>query len=308
MSRGSGRRRIAIDDLDREHRLDWLRRTAEAYGWRLHAFVLLDNHEHLLVETPRANLSASMQFLNGGYTAWFNRRRRRAGALFRGRYKAQLVEGQGHYLELSRYMHLNPCRRGRVERPQQWRWSSYPGYVDQRRQLPWITYESVLGELGRISGGEAGRRRAYRQFVNAGLKGALESPFAAAVHGHVIGSEQFVNKARPWLRPGASPRSLPQATWRRGRPRLQAIVSATAAVFGVRPAALTGRPRVDDGSRAVAVYVARVRCGYPSRDVADALGYRSHGGATTALRRYEADKQLLAPSARRVEKLLAGDG
>ena len=85
-SRGIERRDIVGDDRDRQRWLDWLRRTVETYGWRLHAFVLMDNHHHLFVETPEANLSAGMHDLNGSYTSYFNRRRRRAGHLFQGRY------------------------------------------------------------------------------------------------------------------------------------------------------------------------------------------------------------------------------
>ena len=125
MSRGNERQRIVRNDRDRLHRLDWLRCSVETYGWRLHGFVLMDNHEHLFVETPHPNLSAGTQFLNGCYTSYFNRRHRRQGHLFQGRYKAQLVENEGHYLELSRYIQLNPCRAGLATWPQQWRWSSH---------------------------------------------------------------------------------------------------------------------------------------------------------------------------------------
>jgi len=120
MSRGNERRPIVRDDVDRRHRLEWLERAVVGYGWRLHAFVLMSNHDHLFVETPEANLSAGMQFLNGSYTSYFNWRHRRAGHLFQGRFKAQLVEEEGHYTEVSRYIHLNPVRAGLVDRPERW--------------------------------------------------------------------------------------------------------------------------------------------------------------------------------------------
>lgn len=135
MSRGNARKAIVRDDVDREKRLDWLRRTVETYGWRLHAFVLMDNHDHLFVETPEANLSAGMQFLNGGYSSYFNRRRRRSGHLFQGRFKAQLIEEEGYFLEVSRYIHLNPVRAKRIP-PEKYPWSSYPGYVHPAVRCP----------------------------------------------------------------------------------------------------------------------------------------------------------------------------
>ncbi len=102
MSRGNERQDIVRDEADREERLDWLMRTVVTYGWRLHAFVLMTNHEHLFVETPEASLSAGMQFLNGSYTGYFNRRHGRAGHLFRGRFKGHLIEEDGCFLKVKR--------------------------------------------------------------------------------------------------------------------------------------------------------------------------------------------------------------
>ena len=98
-SRGNARQDIVLDDADRDKRLDWLRRTVEIYGWRLLAFVLMRNHDHLFVETPEPNLSAGMQYLNGSFTSYFNRRHRRCGHLFQGRFKGHLIEERGYFLE-----------------------------------------------------------------------------------------------------------------------------------------------------------------------------------------------------------------
>ena len=94
------RRAIVRDDADRQRRLDWLQRTAETYGWRLHAFALLTNHEHLFLETPEPNLSAGMHLLNGSYTGYFNVRHRRVGHLFQGRFKANLIEEEGYFMPM----------------------------------------------------------------------------------------------------------------------------------------------------------------------------------------------------------------
>ncbi len=151
ISRGNERRAIVRDDADRRKRVDWLRRTVETYGWRLHAFVLMNNHDHLFVETPEANLSAGMQHYNGSYTGYFNRRHRRAGHLFQGRFKGHLIEEAGYFLEVSRYIHLNPVRARTVGRPEDWPWGSSPGYVRGARKLEWVTYGRVLGEFGRAA-------------------------------------------------------------------------------------------------------------------------------------------------------------
>ena len=142
----------------------------QTYGWRLHAFALMTNHEHLFLETPEPNLSAGMHLLNGSYTGYYNARHRRVGHLFQGRFKAHLVEEDGYFTEISRYLHLNPVRAKLVARPEQWKWSSYAGYRNPKAALEWVTYNRVLGEFGGTRG-EA--RRSYCRFVHAGV---VESP------------------------------------------------------------------------------------------------------------------------------------
>jgi len=102
-----------------------LAEAVERYHWICHAYCLMPNHYHLLVETPLANLSQGMRQLNGAYTQAFNRRHNRTGHLLQGRYKAILVEKESHLLELARYIVLNPVRAKLVRHPRAWRWSSY---------------------------------------------------------------------------------------------------------------------------------------------------------------------------------------
>ena len=147
-SRGNERHAIIVDDRDRAKWLDLLAHTVAACRWRMLAFALMDNHFHLFLQTPEANLSAGMRYLNGAYATWFNVRHGRSGHLLQGRFKALLVDSEGYWLEVSRYVHLNPVRAGLVQSPEQWRWSSYPGYHRAARRLAWVDYETVLGEFG----------------------------------------------------------------------------------------------------------------------------------------------------------------
>ena len=299
MSRGNQRGRIVRDDADREKRLDWLRRTVETYGWRLHAFVLMNNHDHLFVETPEANLSAGMQFLNGSYTSYFNRRHRRAGHLLQGRFKAHLIEEQGYFLEVSRYIHLNPVRAKIVARPGEHRFSSYPGYVRAAQSIPWITYTRVLGEFGRQA---TASRRAYGRFVHAGLAKPPRSPFAEATGGLLLGSEKFLDRMRRLLddRPGDP--ALPQLPPLRCRPSLDRIVSTVAAHFGRDTSQWQPGRRVDDAGRAVAAYLARRHFGYAATEVAVALGYGSHGGVHNAVKRIESGSPTLKKAVRKLAR------
>jgi REP element-mobilizing transposase RayT len=124
-ARGDGREDIYLSDADRRLFLAVLGSVAERFNWTIHAYCLMSNHYHLLVETPEGNLSKGMRQLNGVYTQDFNRTHHRVGHVFQGRYKAILVEKEAYLLELVRYVVLNPVRAGMVRTPGEWPWSSY---------------------------------------------------------------------------------------------------------------------------------------------------------------------------------------
>ena len=229
MSRGNERRAIVRDDVDRQRRLDWLQCTVETYGWRLHAFALMTNHDHLFLETPEPNLSAGMHLFNSSYTGYFNLRHRRVGHLFQGRFKAHLVEEEGYFTEISRYIHLNPVRAKLVERPEQWKWSSYGGYRSRKAALEWVTYERVLGEFG--GAGMDGRRR-YCRFVEAGVAEPPPSPWKDALGGLLVGSQSFAMRVRRLLGDRQADPDVPQVERLRARPSLDRIVAVVAEHFG----------------------------------------------------------------------------
>ncbi|MBN1343264.1 MAG: transposase [Phycisphaerae bacterium] len=302
MSRGNERRAIVKDDVDRRRRVDWLGRTVETYGWRLHAFVLMDNHDHLFVETPEANLSAGMQFLNGSYTGYYNHRHGRSGHLFQGRYKAQLIENEGYYLEVSRYIHLNPVRAGRVGAPEEWRWGSYRGYHRAAWEVPWVTYGQVLGEFSR--GGEQARR-GYRRFVGAGIGSPPRCPWKEAAEGLIVGGELFVERVKQLLSDRPEDRSIPAMRVLRTRPPLERIAAESAGFFGVDTSRWAPGHRVDDRARAVAAFLARRKYGYRVVEIVRALGYTSNGGVTGAIRRVECSGGELSAAIEAVTARLA---
>ena len=165
MCRGNRQEPVFRDDRDNEMFLDTLGEACVRCGWRVHAFVLMGNHYHLLLETPEPNLVAGMQWLQGTYTKRFNVRHKEWGHLFQGRYKALLVDRAGDYFStVASYIHLNPARvRGfdfEKMKLEEHVWSSYPGFIQSGKRLEWLCVGRVLAASG-LKDTPAGRRN-YR--------------------------------------------------------------------------------------------------------------------------------------------------
>lgn len=185
-SRGNAQQRIYLDEADRQVFLAILPQVLARYHWLCHAYCLMDNHYHLLIETAEPTLSGGMRQLNGVYTQRLNRRHGRVGHVFQGRYKAIVVEKEAHLLELCRYVVLNPVRAHVIKDPGQWPWSSYRATVGLTETPAWLTTAWVLAQFGRQRG--AAQRR-YRTFVLEG--GQALSPWDQLRGQIYLGSEAF---------------------------------------------------------------------------------------------------------------------
>ncbi len=170
-SRGNARQRIFLDDEDRYGFLDILSKTIERTNWKCHAFCLMSNHYHMVLETPLANLSNGMRELNGNYTQAFNRCHDRVGHLFEGRYKSILVEREPYLKEVIRYVVLNPVRAGLVEKAEDWAWSSYRATAGLARCPDWLETGWVLGCFDHDRGKAVPE---YARFVHDGMKAGFQ--------------------------------------------------------------------------------------------------------------------------------------
>lgn len=193
-SRGNNRKDIFEDEQDREAFLEILYGVNVRYHWLCHAYCLMDNHYHLLIETLDGNLSIGMRQLNGVYTQWFNKIHGRVGHLFQGRFKGIVVQKESHLLEASRYIVLNPIRAKLVKSPYQWKWSSYAATAGQRSSHPCLTVDWILGQL-------ASKRKMaeenYRKFVKAGMR--LESIWKDLRGQSILGKDDFVEEMKDHL-------------------------------------------------------------------------------------------------------------
>lgn len=174
----------------------------------------MDNHYHLLIETPQANLSLGMRQLNGRYTQAYNRRHERVGHLFQGRFTAILVEKEAHLLELCRYVVLNPVRAKIVTHPRLWAWSSYRATVSEAQAPAWLTTDWILGQFGQRVGAA---QEKYRSFVGEGRGGA--SPWEQVTGQIYLGSEAFVEQHQP----NRVIRDIPRRQTQAQRPSLRVL-------------------------------------------------------------------------------------
>ena len=169
-SRGNERRPIVHDDVDRRMFLTFLGQAVRRFGWSLTAWVLMTNHFHLVIQTPDANLSRGMHWLNSAYAGWFNHRHARCGHLFQGRFKSFLVETGTSLREVVRYVVLNPVRAQMVSHPEQYAWSSYRSSAGLDGAEDWLDTQSLMELFD--SDADAGRG-IYRDYVLAKIN---ESP------------------------------------------------------------------------------------------------------------------------------------
>lgn len=188
-TRGDRREDIFISDQDRIDFLAILEQVCDRFNWLVHAYCLMDNHYHLLVETPDSNLSKGMRQLNGVYTQTSNRAHGKIGHVFQGRYKAIIVQKETYLLELARYIVLNPVRARMVRQVKTWSWSSYLDTAGYRQPQNWLTTDWLLAAFAKRKSRAIEK---YRDFVAEGKN--QPSPWESLRNQIFLGSEEYVNQ------------------------------------------------------------------------------------------------------------------
>lgn len=269
--RGNERKDIYRCEADRTLFLDLLVRSIEIYRWIVHAFVLMTNHYHLIIETPLPTLSRGMHDLDGDYAQQFNQRHDRVGHLFQGRFKGSLVEKETYLLELCRYVVLNPVRAGTVEAPAAWPWSSYRATALLEPPPPWLEVDWTLRQFGPDRRAAAQR---YREFVAAGI-GMTRSPWEDLKSDLYLGSDAFGEGLRDVIGAREFPPEIPRAQRLPRVPALETIVELVAREFHTAPEALRGGRRSD--ARLMFAWLARRARASSLREIGEVLSLSAPG-------------------------------
>jgi putative transposase len=323
INRGIERRAIFRGAAGYEHFIQLVGTLPQRFGVKVHAFVLLPNHYHLQLETPHANLSRAIQWLNVSYSIWFNKKYQRVGPLFQGRFKAILHDCSSHGLTINKYIHLNPVRvrslgghekrsssespsladlaAARVEALRTYPWSSYPCYSGKQKTPGWLTTETILGLLDP----RASLARYRRELEEAASAGEPETKWKKELKGSLLlGSKEFVEQMSGLLK-GDQREQTAVRHFGLGNLAWQEITAAVSEQWGQDWETL--RKGHGNGALAAALYLGRYYSDKTLRELGELAGGMQYPAVTMAIRRFAAQlltNKALANKIKLVEKML----
>ncbi|WP_197171843.1 transposase [Novipirellula aureliae] len=305
ITRGDGRRKLFHDARHYERFTQGLSDEVDRSSWLVIAFCWMPNHIHALIRTPRPNLCKGMQHWLSGYANWYAKRNRRTGHLFQGRYKAFLVEDEGYYWNLSRYIHLNPCMGGKplALTPEAYPNSSYGGYARKSRQLDWIAYEEHHRYWTGLHGG-SDPFSSYRKFVKQGLTGEVDSK-VDRLRDWVYGSEDFLKRMLA-MAAGEDVDENDRRIRKTHPLSAEQIIGAVADYYHVEPQAYRIF-RSPAGGRDLAAYLCRRYSGITLRELSLQFGLSHPDGSANLVRRAKArlkESVKLRNECQKIEELL----
>jgi putative transposase len=292
-SRGNERKDIFRESADREKFLGIVADYHNRFGILVHAYVLMDNHYHLVLETPWGNLVKIMHGINGAYTSWYNRKYNRIGHLFSGRYRAILVDKDSYLVELSRYVHLNPVRAGMSERPEHYAWSSFSGYIRKEKELAWMEYAGILSQFGTQ---QDRSRKKYREYVKQGIDKEGSSIFKELVGQAILGQDKFIEDIKCLIQGKVLDREITERKRLKQYPSPEAILAAVAAVTETQEKAITPRGSRQSTARKMAIYLMKRYSGLTNQEVGGVFGGLHYSAISQVSIRFgkilEGDSQL----------------
>jgi REP element-mobilizing transposase RayT len=300
MNRGLSRRDIFLENQGRESFLDLLSDISRLWKVEIFAYCLMDNHYHLLLQTPRGGLSRAMRHLDGIYTQRFNRSHHRDGPLFRGRYKAILIDAEEYFLSVVRYIHQNPVMAGVVSDMDRYRWSSQRGYLYKSERPVWLSTGSVLSRFDRL--------REYQEFMHSEVEKGVVDFYEGPYQKPILGDRGFVG----WVKERLGNKARVEEEKPESRQvfglGVEEIARMTARVYGKRLEELRRKRRGEENeARSMAMYLCRSLGGHRHSEIGRVLGLEKTSSVSSACLRMKARVEVdrkIARRARRIEEEL----
>ena len=304
MNRGLNRQSVFTDDKDRGNFLDLIGEIHRLWKVEIYAYCLMGNHYHLLLQTPLGNLSRVMRHLDGIYTQKYNRFHHRDGPLFRGRYKAILIDADEYLLSVARYIHHNPSQAGIVSAIGNYRWSSHRGYLNYRKAPKWLNTEEILSILGRGSSGI----EQYKKYMHSAVEKEIKEYYSRQYFRPILGTKEFAQWVVEKLGDQAKvDREKPESRQIFGV-ELEQILKATAKYYGKTLGDFRKKRRGEyNEARMMAVYLCRQLGGYRLTEIGKAVGLENPSSVGTAYLKMKTrveEQRAVARRARKISRLV----
>ena len=279
--------------------IELLKETVDMWNLRVGAYCLIPNHYHLLIQTPDANLSRCMRHLNGVYTQRFNRNHLFDGQLFRGRYKAILVEGDSYLLELVRYVHRNPFAAGLVKVIDKYPWSSHQGYLSDAKKWNWLYKDFILSLF---SNEKAVSRKIYKDFVSKEIPEEINRIFSRKNLPSALGSKNFLNWVKDSFFLRKRHKEVPES--KSLSPDAERIKEEVCRSYGVsRDALYISRRGISNEPRNVAIYLLRTLRGDNLEEIGRDFNINRFSSASSVVERMKGRVSKNRQLRKRVEEI-----
>ncbi len=289
MNRGASRQNLFSFSEHFQYFLDLLSDIHETYGVEVHAYCLMNNHYHLLLRTPHGMLSRAMHYLNGMYARYYNSNSNKDGSIFKGRYKSILVDADNYFLQVSRYIHLNPVEASLVDAPEKYRWSSYRYYINQILKPAWLYCDETLSRF------KDNCLSSYTEFVNDGISNKSADNESRQKISSILGTDDFIDRAKKYYTTKGCLEKIPDyiAIEKRELPKVEEIIKVVAAYFKILPADIINLYNRKKGNmpRKIALYLSSKFSGQTHESIAKNFSGINYKGVSCAKGRISNDIQ-----------------
>ena len=276
INRGNAKEKIFLNNRDRDKFLEYLEVSVERFSLIVHSYCLMDNHYHLLLETPEANISRAMRWLNASYAVYFNIKRNRNGHLFQGRFKAILVNADEYLHVLARYIHLNPVRAKLTNKPEDYQWSSYKALTGKEKKPKWLEMSYLLRHFHRT---QKKAMQLFQNYCSEDNAETLENPSEEAVQGFILGNAHFVKWIQEKLLSSAynenEEKEISQLRKMKFRPTVEKVVEEVSKEFGSQAKDILRTGKKRNRAREIAIYLSQLHTGLTGKEIGHYFGHVS---------------------------------
>jgi len=304
INRGNAREKIFLNNRDREKFLEYLALSVERFSLIVHSYCLMDNHYHLLVETPEANISRAMRWLNASYAVYFNIKHKRSGHLFQGRFKAFIVNADEYLQILSRYIHLNPVRATLANKPEDYKWSSYNALIGKVKEPKWLAMNFLLSHFHKT---QKRAMQLFQKYCEEDDAETLNNPSQDAVHGFILGNTHFVKWIQDTLLSSEctahNEKEISQLKKIRLRPTVEKVVEEVGKEFGLQAKDMLRTGKKRNRAREIAIYLSQLHTGLTGKEIGEYFGHVSGARISMVLKKITSDVEASAAFKKVIEKL-----